>query len=122
MFPDLSKMDPMGIHFKTYLPENCCLCGATEDLSGEHKIKATAIRAEFGADKMVIGRFGESIENVRNVQGAKSKNLHFEAKICRKCNSERTQAADREFDRFHTLARVKLEGGEDPVSVFELDQ
>lgn len=115
-------MDPMGIHFRTNRLENCCLCGATEDLSGEHKIKASAIRSEFGADKMVIGRFGNSIENVRNVQGPKSKNLHFGAKICRKCNSERTQAADREFDRLHTFARAKLEGGEDPESVFELDR
>lgn len=115
-------MDPMGILFATNAPENCCLCGATEYLSGEHKIKASAIRAEFGADKMVIGRFGKSFENVRSVQGPKSKHLHFDAKICRKCNSERTQAADREFDMFHTLARAKLEDGKDPISVFELDQ
>jgi len=112
----------MGILFRPNAPETCCLCGAAEDLSGEHKIKASAIRAEFGTDKMVIGRFGETFENVRSVQGPKSKNLHFEAKICRKCNSERTQAADREFDRFHALVRAKLEGGEDPSSVFELEQ
>jgi hypothetical protein len=114
-------MELMGILFVTNVPEACCLCGATENLSGEHKIKASAIRAEFGTDKIVIGRFGESVENVRNVQGPKSKNLHFQAKICRKCNSERTQAADREFDKFHMLVRAKLEAGEDPASVFELN-
>ena len=61
---------------------------------------------KFGSEKMVIGRFGESNEDVRNVQGPKSKNLHFDAKVCRTCNSERTQAADREFDRFRREARI----------------
>lgn len=112
----------MGIFFQPNSSNYCCLCGSTEDLTGEHKIKASAIRAEFGADKMIIGHFGESIENVRNVQGPKSKNLHFEAQICRTCNSERTQAADREFDNFHRLARAKLNKGEDPSEVFELDR
>lgn len=70
---------------------------------------------------MVIGRFGENVENVRNVQGPKSKNLHFQSKICHKCNSERTQAADREFDRFHLLVRATLEAGKEPVSIFELN-
>lgn len=71
---------------------------------------------------MVIGRFGESVEDVRSVQGPKSKNLHFQAKICRQCNSERTQDADREFDKFHALVRAKLEAGSDPASVFELER
>lgn len=111
----------MGILFKTNMLDTCCLCGKVEDLSGEHKIKASAIRAEFGTNKMVIGHFGKTVENVRNVQGPKAKSLHFKAKICRKCNSERTQTADREFDRFHTLVRAKMDANEDPTTVFETD-
>lgn len=99
--------------------EICFLCGASGDLTGEHKIKASAIRSEFGSEKMVIGRFGEPDGGFRNVQGPKSKNLHFGAKVCRTCNSERTQAADREFDRFNRSARKLLESGRDPVEVFE---
>lgn len=93
----------MARFFEANTPETCCLCGATEGLSGEHKIKASEIRTEFGANKMVMGRFGEGRANLRKVQGAKSKNLRFAAKICRKCNSERTQAANRECDRFHAF-------------------
>lgn len=115
-------MDNMEILFTTRPSETCCLCGSTENLSGEHKIKASKIRDEFGSEKMVIGVFGESIENLRDVQGPKSKNLHFQAKICRKCNSQRTQAADKEFDKFHYLVRENMEKGDDPSSVFELSR
>ncbi len=105
--------------FRVSDPGQCFLCGATDELTGEHKIKASAIRAEFGSEKMVIGRFGESNEDVRNIQGPKSKNLHFDAKVCRTCNSERTQAADREFDRFRREAREILDSGGNPADVFE---
>jgi len=112
----------MRFFFKPYSPDTCCLCGSENDLTGEHKIKASAIRSEFGSDKMVIGTFGKSIENLRNVQGPKSKNLHFNARLCRECNSARTQEQDREFDRFHIAARTMLEKGEDPKDIFNADR
>lgn len=99
--------------------EICFLCGASGDLTGEHKIKASAIRSEFVSKKMVIGRFGEPDGGFRSVQGPKSKKLHFGAKVCRLCNSERTQAADREFDGFNRSARKLLESGRDPAEAFE---
>lgn len=99
--------------------ETCFLCGASGDLTGEHKIKASAIRSEFGSEKMVIGRFGEPDGGFRSVQGPKSKNLHFDAKVCKTCNSERTQAADREFDKFNRSARALLDNGQDPAKAFE---
>lgn len=82
--------------------KECCLCGSTENLSGEHKIKAAALREIFGRDTMVIGHF-DGISEPKVAQGPKSKNLHFKSKLCRSCNSTVTQPADLAFDRFHAL-------------------
>lgn len=108
----------MGIMFEPYRQEACCLCGSTKDLTGEHKIKASALRAEFGTDLMAIGRFGDPTNHVRLAQSSKSKVLHFTARICSPCNTARTQAADREFDRFHQAARALIAQREDPKLVF----
>src|SRR5690606_14854751 len=66
---------------------------------------------------MVIGHVdGESI--ARAAQGPKSRAFHFSARMCSLCNGSRTQAADREFDRFHTLVLSLMEEGQEPSSVF----
>src|SRR6185437_3976663 len=95
----------------------CCLCGSTQDLTGEHKVKASALKAEFGADRMVIGRSDDS-SAARSAQGPKSKAFHFAARVCGVCNSTRTQPADLEFDRFNQTARQLLEDGRVPSDVF----
>lgn len=100
-------------------PDSCCLCGATDDLTGEHKIKASALKAEFGSNSLAIGHFDEPTRRVRLAQSPRSKAFHFDAPLCRDCNSRRTQAADREFDRFHLTAKALLDAGEDPSRVFE---
>lgn len=111
----------MGIFFESYQSEVCCLCGSGESLTGEHKIKASAIRKIFGRESMVIGTFdGQSI--IRSAQGPKSEAFHFSARMCAMCNSARTQAADREFDKFHKLVSERVSEGEDPESVFDLAQ
>lgn len=104
--------------FRVLNKAQCFLCDARGELTGEHKIKASAIRSEFGFEKMVIGHFGEPNGKIRHVQGPKSKNLHFDAKVCRTCNSARTQAADREFDNFHRIAREILDTGGKPSDMF----
>lgn len=101
--------------FSLPLASQCCLCGSSEALSGEHKIKASALRAEFGGQKMVIGRFGESY---RHAQGPKSKEFHFSARVCRECNNSRTQPADAAFDEFNVQASRLLGLGLDPAEVF----
>lgn len=109
----------MGLTLDAYTPGTCCLCGAAQNLTGEHKIKASAIRSEFGAgDTLAIGRFGEAGDRMRYAQSPKSKAFHFEARLCHACNSERTQSADREFDRFHAVAKSLLAEGRDPREVF----
>ncbi|PHN70790.1 hypothetical protein AO286_00265 [Pseudomonas syringae] len=111
----------MGVFFEPYQPETCCLCGARGSFTGEHKIKASAIRKIFGADRMVIGSFdGQGI--IRSAQGPKSEAFHFSARMCAQCNGVKTQQADRAFDKFNALVAARMACGQDPASVFELPQ
>lgn len=111
----------MGVFFEAFQSDACCLCGGQGSLTGEHKIKASALRKVFGKDRMVIRSFdGQSAP--RSAQGPKSEAFHFSSRICVPCNGARTQAADREFDRFHELVSSRVSEGQDPASVFELPQ
>jgi hypothetical protein len=112
----------VGLTFKPYKQNACCLCGSTEDLTGEHKIKASALRAEFGADRMVIGLDGNPSDQMKPVQGVKSKALRFTARMCGSCNNARTQGADREFDCFHQAARELMAKRGNPKLVFADDR
>ncbi|QGU86669.1 hypothetical protein [Erwinia sorbitola] len=111
----------MGIFFEPYQADSCCLCGSSESLTGEHKIKASALRKIFGKDAMVIGNF-DGERTLRSAQGPKSQAFHFSARMCSLCNSTRTQAADHEFDRFHALVSSLLSEGRDPSLVFNFPQ
>lgn len=99
-------------------PDQCCLCGSREDLTGEHKLKASTIRSLFSGEPMMIGSFAEG-SRPRRAQSSKSKAFHFESKVCGHCNSTRTQAADVEFARFDEAARALLAQGADPGSAFD---
>lgn len=102
--------------FAQPLTDLCCLCGANEGLSGEHKIKASALRAEFGKKGMIIGRQGESY---RHAQGPNSKAFHFAARVCVDCNSARTQRADLAFDAFNAEAQMLSQRGIHSSKVFD---
>lgn len=109
----------MGMLFESYQVNRCCLCGSSENLTGEHKIKASALRKIFGKDAMFIGSFdGTSIP--RRAQGPGSDAFHFSARMCALCNNARTQAPDLEFDRFHDWVSKFLSEGKDPGLVFSL--
>ncbi len=47
------------------------------------------------------------------LQSVKSKRIHFNSKICRACNSERTQPADRAFDMLHKAMLRRYAAGLD---------
>lgn len=95
----------------------CCLCGQSGSLTGEHKVKASALRAEFGTSPMVIGHFGDP-SSYRDARGPKSKQFHFEARLCDRCNNERTQPADQAFDRLNARAKALMDAGKDPANAF----
>ncbi len=102
-----------------YRSDACCLCGSTENLSGEHKIKASLIKSEFGNTDLLIGRLDDSMDRPKRAQGPKSKAFHFSSRMCVSCNGSRTQAADDEFHRFHSIARQIQRDGQDPATAFE---
>lgn len=110
----------MGVFFEPNSMTECCLCGSTENLTGEHKVKASALRSEFGSNRMTIRMDGSSEDDLRLAQGPKSKEFHFSSRICGNCNSKVTQPADREFERFDHEARALFNKGEDPKIVFQL--
>lgn len=101
--------------FSPCVTNQCCLCGSSDALTGEHKIKASALRAEFGRSSLVIGRRGEGY---RAAQSAGSRELHFKAPLCADCNSTRTQPADLAFDQFRDVALGIARRGEDPAKAF----
>ena len=90
-------------------------------LTGEHKIKASALRKQFGRADLLIGVSGSS-ERMKAAQSTNSKHLKFAASLCEDCNSSRTQEADQEFDRFHELSLSKLSDNEGTTSTFDLQQ
>ncbi|MDS4041211.1 MAG: hypothetical protein RKP20_08555 [Candidatus Competibacter sp.] len=110
------------MYLQRFSGTRCCLCGSTDRLTSEHKIKASALRAEFGNEALFVGTSGDSTQKLRSAQSANSKHLKFPVQICEACNTARTQPADREFDRFHGLAIEVLGGKEDPGKVFDLPQ
>lgn len=100
--------------FAPPLTSQCCLCGSTVALSGEHKIKASSLRTVFGNGKLVIGRPGESY---RHAQSSKSKAFHFSSRVCEACNNARTQPADLAFEEFNSEAYRLWQCGSDPAAV-----
>ncbi len=109
----------MGLFFAKNTPDKCCLCGSTEKLTGEHKIKRTGIAKEFDTDKMIIGTIGAEDSRLRHAQSPKSKNFHFHSKLCAECNSSRTQVPDREFDRLHTQVLEFIQDDIEPSKAFD---
>lgn len=87
----------VSLYFEAIGANECVLCGATDKLTGEHKIKASVLREEFSDRAMMM----RGVAGLRMVQSPKSKILHFRSKLCSRCNSERTQPADRAFDQLH---------------------
>ncbi|OOF22959.1 hypothetical protein [Salinivibrio sp. IB872] len=106
------------MYFQQFPVTKCCLCGNSENLTGEHKIKAAALRKEFGKEPLMVGVSGESNRAMKLAQSVKSKHLKFKVRICETCNTSRTQQADREFDRFHGLVAERVKNNQDPLSVF----
>ncbi len=106
----------MDAFFVTQKADSCCLCGSTSNLTGEHKFKRSILKKEFSGQLMAIGTFGGT--GFRHAQGPKSKQLHFDARLCSLCNGTRTQPADREFDAFHKRAADLARSGQEPNLAF----
>ena len=102
--------------------DSCCLCGNGQKLTGEHKIKASALRKAFGKDALSIGVLGSADRKLKSAQSTGSKHLKFNVRICEACNTHRTQAADLEFDRLHQFVLEAIGSNNQPDSVFDLER
>lgn len=102
--------------FASGATKNCCLCGSGQGLSGEHKIKASALRAEFGRTRLVISRHDG---NFKLAQSAGSKAFHFSARVCSECNNARTQPADLAFDCLHACVNGLISSDQDPMGALQ---
>ena len=84
--------------------KQCVLCGSVEDLTGEHKVKASILKLEHGNKAAYF--FGkDDYYQPKIAQSPKSKEFHFDYKICKNCNSARTQNADKAFHDLHVYMR-----------------
>lgn len=72
--------------------EACVLCGSKNKLIGEQKIKAPALRHDFGNFRLTIGSH-EDGSRLWFAQSAKYRSLHFRSRLYQECNSTRTQAS-----------------------------
>lgn len=109
----------LGLFFHRFDVQECCLCGESSKFTGEHKVKASALRDEFGKKELYVAKIGDATSRPKFAQSTQSKHLKFDVPICEACNTSRTQPADREFDDFNQAARDLLRKGEDPAKVFE---
>lgn len=113
--------------FQIYNKNQCCLCGNVSKLTGEHKIKASSLRKEFGKTELHIYQ-NQAHQNsreskLRYAQSDKSKFLKFKtAKLCEICNTSLTQPADFEFDAFNTLVKKNSKKGWESSEVFKLPE
>ncbi|WP_299846624.1 hypothetical protein [uncultured Paracoccus sp.] len=97
----------IGIEFTRLNEGECLLCGASRLLTGEHKIKASLLKEEFGNRPAIIS----GKDRPRILQSPRSKHAHFNAGICENCNTSGTQAADRAFDQLHRgLKQLRMDG------------
>jgi len=94
--------------FVSVKEQECALCGQAGELTGEHKIKASLLRSEFGQRKAIIS----GKDRPKFLQSPKSKHVHFKRKVCKRCNSDITQAADKAFDKLHVGLKRLLDVGE----------
>jgi hypothetical protein len=90
----------MEIMFREPNMNACVLCGSAYKLTGEHKIKASALRQVFGDANLVV-RVEGGERRPRFAQGVNSDALKFRARLCEPCNTSRTQGPDKAFEALH---------------------
>ncbi len=85
----------------------CWICGANAD-SGEHLVKASDIRAVFGPVSQIKPLFFHTKERRnRSVPGVRANILKSGARICAKCNNQRTQPHDRAWENLSQYLRSR---------------
>lgn len=87
---------------------NCWICGA-DAKTGEHKLKASDLKSEFGEVSQQKPIYFNSA-NIRNLKVSSIKNstiLKYTAKICAQCNNARTSDADKAWGKLSAYLRAR---------------
>jgi hypothetical protein len=85
--------------------QKCWICGS-DATTGEHKTKRSDLSDVFGfvsQDEPLY--FHDQKSKNRHLRSFKSKLLHSSARICSKCNNERTQPYDRAWEELSNKLR-----------------
>ncbi len=92
----------------------CWICG-DDARTGEHRTKASDLRTIFGHVRQTQPVYWNSVSQ-RNavVKGINTKTLKFDALLCERCNSARTQPYDRAWELLSAALRAKpqIHGGD----------
>ena len=97
---------------------SCWICGSENNLSREHKFKASDLKAVFGNDEMDKFKGDLSIDQIpKTLLSPKSRNAKFKASICIECNGALTQPADRSYERFSQNVRDLMARGVEPFEI-----
>lgn len=100
----------MGLYTELFNSQQCCLCDSTSDLTGEHKFKASQLKAIFGKESMTMVSDLNGATRKRHAQGPKSSVFHFKSLLCKNCNNSASQKGDNAFDRVHAFILNQLYG------------
>lgn len=106
----------MFFAFEKFERGKCCLCGVRGADTGEHKIKASQIKGQFEGRPTLLVRNEEGVRP-KLAQSPKSRVFHFDAKICKKCNSARLQKADRAFDIYNEEIQACIRSGQGLIQI-----
>lgn len=115
----LSLAELLPPFLKAHSDVQCWICDSCENLSQEHRIKASDIRRQFGERSMFIGGINTHGQVYKIAQSSKSKHFKFRPSICRECNTSITQESDFSYEFFVNAAEEKAKSGLDPNRTFE---
>lgn len=86
------------IKMKKNILENCWICGDHGN-TGEHLIKASDVRLYFpGINQEKPLYYNNNLIKNKRIGSWKSHLLHSKAKLCKKCNNEKTQPYDKAWE------------------------
>lgn len=85
---------------------SCWICGG-EAVSGEHKIKASDLKSEFGDVSQKNPLYISDNKNCMTPVGSikRTQSLRFSSKICSFCNNSRTQDFDLAWEKLSSYLR-----------------
>lgn len=83
----------------------CWICG-DEANSGEHILKASDLSSIFGTVTTRAPLYKHTVKRKNQlIQGIKSDQLKFKARLCARCNNERTQPHDKAWEHLSAYLR-----------------